>query len=150
CREPCQPNSSLAFDCIANRPTPCTLRVRRSPNTDDFNPMTDTTLGISVCIITLDEADRIGDCIDSVQFCDEVIVVDSGSTDGTAELAAEWGAHVLHRDVDGYRTQKACAVAQASHDWVLCLDADERVTAPLRQAIEAARDRGFADAAGYR
>src|SRR5699024_201282 len=51
---------------------------------------------------------------------------------------------------DGYRSQKAFAVAQARHDWVLCLDADERVDAPLRRAIEAARADGFEGAAGYR
>jgi len=112
--------------------------------------MTDDTPRISVCIITLNEADRIGDCIDSVQFCAEVIVVDSGSSDGTVELAAEKGARVLHRDFDGYRTQKAYAVEQAANDWVLCLDADERVTTALRQAIEAEQANGFAAAAGYR
>lgn len=105
---------------------------------------------ISVCIITLNEVDRIGDCIESVAFCDEVVVVDSGSTDGTADLAQQRGARVMQRDFDGYRTQKAYAVAQASHDWVLCLDADERVTPALRQSIEAARDAGFGAAAGYR
>lgn len=106
--------------------------------------------GISVCIITFNEVDRLGDCIDSVQFCDEIIVVDSKSTDGTQELATEKGAYVLERTFDGYRTQKAFAVKQASYDWVLCLDADERVTGSLRQAIEAEQSQGFDSAAGYR
>lgn len=107
-------------------------------------------LSISVCIITLNEVDRIGDCIGSVAFCDEVVVVDSGSTDGTAELAVDRGARVMQRDFDGYRTQKAFAVEQASHDWVLCLDADERVTGALRESIERAYNAGFANASGYR
>jgi glycosyltransferase involved in cell wall biosynthesis len=108
-----------------------------------------TRAGISACIITLNEADRIEACLASLEFCDEIIVVDSGSSDGTVELAAARGAVVLKRAFDGYRTQKEFAVRAARHDWVLCLDADERVTAPLRASIEAARGAGFA-AAGYR
>jgi glycosyltransferase involved in cell wall biosynthesis len=105
---------------------------------------------LSACIITLNEVDRIGACIDSLAFCDEVVVVDSGSIDGTRELAAAKGARVLERAFDGYRSQKDFAVRTARHDWVLCLDADERVTPTLRASIEQARGRGFVDAAGYR
>jgi glycosyltransferase involved in cell wall biosynthesis len=107
-------------------------------------------LRLSACIITLNEADRIDACIDSLAFCDEVVVVDSGSTDGTRERAAARGARVLERPFDGYRTQKDFAVNAASNDWVLCLDADERVTPTLRASIETARAGHFADAAGYR
>ncbi|MCK9538015.1 glycosyltransferase family 2 protein [Dokdonella sp.] len=106
--------------------------------------------GLSACIITLNEADRLAACLDSLAFCDELVVVDSGSTDGTRELARARGARVLERPFDGYRRQKDFAVQAAAHDWVLCLDADERVTPALRASIEAARARGFADAAGYR
>ena len=95
---------------------------------------------LSACIITLNEADRIGACIDSLAFCDEIVVVDSGSGDGTRELAAARGARVLQRAFDGYRSQKDFAVRSAAHDWVLCLDADERVGAALRASIESARD----------
>lgn len=112
--------------------------------------MTVSKPGLSVCIITYNEVDRVGDCIDSVQFCNDIIVVDSGSTDGTRELAEARGARVLQRPFDGYRTQKAFTVEQAQHDWVLCLDADERVTDALRQAIETERSHGFDAAAGYR
>ncbi len=105
---------------------------------------------LSACIITRNEADRIEACLDSLAFCDDVVVVDSGSTDATRELAAAKGARVLERAFDGYRSQKEFAVRQARHDWVLCLDADERVTPALRAAIEAAREAGFAGAAGYR
>ena len=104
---------------------------------------------ISACVITLNEADRIEACLDSLAFCDEVVVVDSGSTDATRELAAARGARVLVRAFDGYRTQKDYAVRSAAHDWILFLDADERVTPALRASIEAARDAGFA-ATGYR
>jgi glycosyltransferase involved in cell wall biosynthesis len=106
--------------------------------------------GLSACIIAFNEADRIGDCLASLAFCDEIVVVDSHSTDATRAIAAAAGARVLERDFDGFRSQKAFAVAQARHDWVLCLDADERVDDALRAAIQAARARGFEDAAGYR
>lgn len=106
--------------------------------------------GLSACIITLNEVDRLDACIASLAFCDEIVVVDSGSTDGTRELAAARGARVIEHAFDGFRAQKDFAVSQASHDWVLCLDADERVTPKLRASIEAARDVGFNVAAGYR
>lgn len=105
---------------------------------------------LSACIIAFDEADRIGDCLASLAFCDEIVVVDSYSSDATVAIAQAAGARVLQRAFDGFRSQKNYAVEQARHDWVLCLDADERVGEALREAIEAARARGFADAAGYR
>lgn len=83
-------------------------------------------------------------------FCDEIVVVDSYSNDATATIATAAGARVLQRPFDGFRSQKQFAIEQARHDWVLCLDADERVSDALRKSIEAARDAGFADAAGYR
>ena len=105
---------------------------------------------LSACIIALNEADRIGACIESLAFCDEIVVVDSGSTDGTRDIATSGGARVIEHPFEGYRTQKDFAVMQARHDWVLCLDADERVTPALRAAIETAREGGFADVSGYR
>jgi glycosyltransferase involved in cell wall biosynthesis len=105
---------------------------------------------ISACVITYNEADRLPDCLASLAFCDEIVVVDSGSTDGTRELAQAAGARVLVRPFDGFRSQKQFAVEQASHDWILSLDADERIGDALRTSIEAARDRGFDAVAGYR
>jgi len=104
---------------------------------------------LSACIITYNEADRIEACVQSLAFCDEVIVVDSHSTDATRELASALGARVIERDWPGYRTQKDFAVNAASSDWVLCVDADERVSDELRAEIEALRERGFPDAAGW-
>src|ERR1700745_2998544 len=98
--------------------------------------------GLSACIIIYNEADRIEACLRSVDFCDEIIVVDSHSTDRTRELAAACGARVIERDWPGYRSQKQFAVAAARHDWVLCLDADERLTPQLREEILAARAAG--------
>ncbi|MGV6486921.1 MULTISPECIES: glycosyltransferase family 2 protein [Stenotrophomonas] len=105
---------------------------------------------ISACIIAFNEADRIGDCLASLAFCDEVIVVDSYSTDATVAIATAAGARVLQRPFDGFRSQKAFCVAQATHDWVLCLDADERISDDLRAAILAAQAAGFTGHHGYR
>ena len=91
---------------------------------------------ISACVITLDEERHIGACLDSLAFCDEVVVVDCGSRDATVELAESRGARVLRRDWPGVAIQKQRAVDAATHDWVLCLDADERVTAELRASID--------------
>lgn len=109
-----------------------------------------TATPISGCVIAYQEADRIADCVRSLAFCDEVVVVDSGSTDGTPELARELGARVVHHaPFPGHRQQKQFAVEQCQSDWVFCLDADERCTPRLQQEIELLRQRGF-DADGYR
>lgn len=76
--------------------------------------------------------------------------MDSFSTDTTVELARAAGARVLQRAFDGFRSQKAYAVAQARHDWVLCLDADERVSDELRVSILSEQAESFEGAAGYR
>jgi len=104
---------------------------------------------LSAIVITYNEADRIEDCIRSLSFCDEVLVVDSHSTDGTRELSVALGARVIERDWPGYRSQKEFALRAAQSDFVLCLDADERVTPSLRVEIEALRDAGFPRHAGW-
>ena len=91
---------------------------------------------LSVAIITLNAASQLEACLQSVRFADEVLVVDSGSTDGTRALAERHGARVIHQDWLGFGPQKQFAVDAAHHDWVLCLDADERVTPELQAAIE--------------
>lgn len=104
---------------------------------------------LSACVITCNEADRIVACIDSLSFCDEVLVVDSGSTDATRDLAMQRGARVIDHAWAGYRSQKQFAVDQAQNNHVLCIDADERVTAELRAEIEALRAAGFPHFAGW-
>jgi glycosyltransferase involved in cell wall biosynthesis len=108
-----------------------------------------TPAGLSACIITLNEADRIERCVTGVSFCDEIIVVDSHSTDGTRELAARLGARVIERDWPGYRSQKQFATDIAQHEWVLCVDADEWVTPELRAEILAHKAQGFPGVEGY-
>src|SRR5512143_4284155 len=95
-------------------------------------------LPLSLCVITRDAAAQIADCLASAAFADEVVVVDSGSRDDTVELARRRGARVIERAWPGFGAQKQFAVGAAAHDWVLCLDADERVTEPLRESILAA------------
>jgi glycosyltransferase involved in cell wall biosynthesis len=104
---------------------------------------------VSGCIITFNEEDRIADCLRSLDWCDEVLVVDSHSTDRTREIAAEHGARVIERDWPGHVAQKEFAVRAATYDWVMCIDADERVSDGLRAEILALRDKGFVGAAGW-
>lgn len=91
---------------------------------------------LSVILITKNEAANIGDCLQSVSWADEIIVVDSGSTDATAEIARQMGAHVYEHDWPGFGPQKNRALAYASKDWVFSIDADERVTPELRAELE--------------
>ena len=103
---------------------------------------------ISACIITLDEARHIGACLESLAFCDERVVVDCRSSDDTVKIARAHGATVLERDWPGVAAQKQRAVGAAANDWVLCLDADERVTPALRASIERTLE-GEERTAGY-
>ncbi|MEP7148257.1 MAG: glycosyltransferase family 2 protein [Acidobacteriota bacterium] len=95
---------------------------------------------ISAVIITYNEEKNIEDAIRSVSWADEIIVVDSESTDRTRELAESLGARVLLNPWPGFSAQKQFAVDEAAHDWIFSLDADERVTDDLREEI-----RGLAD-----
>ena len=88
-------------------------------------------------IITLNEARHIEACIASVAWANEILVVDSGSTDGTVALARKSGARVIEHGWPGYAAQKNFAAEQASHDWILSVDADERVTPELTAEIKA-------------
>jgi glycosyltransferase involved in cell wall biosynthesis len=98
---------------------------------------------ISVTVITLNERAHIDACLASVGWADEVLVVDSGSTDDTVDRATRAGARVVVRDWPGYAAQKNAAAELASHDWILSIDADERVTPDLageiRRAVAAPR-----------
>jgi (heptosyl)LPS beta-1,4-glucosyltransferase len=91
---------------------------------------------LTVTIITLNEAEHIAAAIDSASFADEIVVVDSGSTDTTADIARGKGARVLTREWTGYVDQKNYAAEQASHDWIFSLDADERIPAALAEEIQ--------------
>jgi glycosyltransferase involved in cell wall biosynthesis len=92
-------------------------------------------LSLSVVLITHNAAAQIPECLASVAFADEVVVVDSGSSDGTAALATRYGARVVEKEWLGFGRQKQFAVEQAAHEWVLCLDADERVSPELAASM---------------
>ncbi len=94
-------------------------------------------LKVSVTVITLNEAEHIGAAIDSAAWADEIVVVDCGSTDGTADIARAKGVTVLSREWSGYVDQKNYAAERASHDWIFSLDADERVPPKLAAEIQA-------------
>ncbi len=91
---------------------------------------------LSVTIITLNEERNLPGALESVLgVADEVVVVDSGSTDRTCEIARSAGARVLARPWSDYSEQKNFAAQQAAHDWILNLDADERLSPELRAAL---------------
>lgn len=93
-------------------------------------------LPISLLVIARNEAAVIGRCLDSVPFVAEKLVIDAGSTDGTPEIAARHGARVVHQDWLGFGPQRNFATTQASHDWIIVLDADEAFTPELVQEME--------------
>lgn len=94
---------------------------------------------ISVVIICKNEAAVIGPCLQSVAgLADEIVVLDSGSSDGTQALCSAHGARVIETDWPGFGIQKQRAVEAARNDWVLCLDADERVSPPLAGSLRSA------------
>jgi glycosyltransferase involved in cell wall biosynthesis len=104
---------------------------------------------LTVTVITYNESAHIAAALESVTWADEIIVVDSGSTDGTADIARANATRVIVRAWPGYSEQKNFAADQATHDWVLSMDADERVTPALAAEIREVLRRG-PTAPGYR
>jgi glycosyltransferase involved in cell wall biosynthesis len=100
------------------------------------------SMQISATIITLNEERNIARAIDSLSCADEVLVVDSGSTDQTREIAIRLGARVIEEPWRGYAAQKNFAARCAAHDWILSLDADEQVTPELAAEILALKKKG--------
>src|SRR6185369_14111948 len=102
---------------------------------------------ISVTIITFNEESNIAAACDSVSWADEIVVVDSNSTDQTRELALTAGARVITNDWPGFGKQKQFAVDQSRNEWILSLDADERVSDELKRSIAELDNEKLAD--GY-
>ena len=90
---------------------------------------------LSAVLITRDAAAQLDECLASLAFADEILIVDAGSGDATRAIAARRGARVIEREWAGFGRQKQFAVEQAKHDWVLCVDADERVSPELAASI---------------
>ena len=92
---------------------------------------------VSAVYITLNAAARLKESLAAVaDFADEILIVDSGSSDDTLKIAREFGARVIHQEWQGFGAQKEFAVKNAKNDWVLCLDADEVLTVELAQNIQ--------------
>jgi glycosyltransferase involved in cell wall biosynthesis len=104
---------------------------------------------VSAVIITRDAARLLSEVLAALAWCDEILIVDSGSNDRTIDIATGAGARVLSHEFAGYGPQKAWAVTQAKHDWVLVVDADEVVTPELRREIEQRLERDAGAYAGY-
>jgi len=108
---------------------------------------------LSVVVTTLNNASTLSRCLSAVTFAEDLVVVDSGSSDGTTSIAETFGARVFHQAFQGYAAQKQSAIDKAAHDWVLLLDADERLEPGAQAAIESALRRVRAQpgyAAGFR
>jgi len=104
---------------------------------------------LSACIISFNEEDRIEACIQSLHFCDEILVLDSNSTDRTRDIASRLGARVETQTFLGHRRQKQRAAELANHDWILSLDCDETVTPALAEEIQRHRQQGLGSTAAF-
>jgi glycosyltransferase involved in cell wall biosynthesis len=91
---------------------------------------------ISVCIITFNEEKNIVDCLESVNWVDEIVVVDSFSKDRTVDLCRKYTDKIYQIEWQGHVKQKNCALEYATNEWVLCLDADERLSPKLKEEIK--------------
>jgi glycosyltransferase involved in cell wall biosynthesis len=107
-------------------------RIELDAMSDPLAPLT-----LSLVVITRDAGKELAECLDSAGFAAETIVIDSGSVDNTVEIARSRGARVVKKAWLGFGLQKNFGVTQATHDWVLSLDADERVTPALAAEIRA-------------
>jgi glycosyltransferase involved in cell wall biosynthesis len=101
---------------------------------------------VSAIVVCFNEEKAIGACLDSLRWCDEIVVVDSFSTDRTVEICRQYTERVVQRNWAGYRDQKAFAHSLATKDWVLLVDSDERVPPDLRDEINLTLS---SDAGGY-
>lgn len=91
---------------------------------------------ISACIITFNEEENIRDCLESIKWVEEIIIVDSFSKDRTIAICREYTDKVFQKEWQGHVKQKNCALECASNEWVLCLDADEYISSELKKEIE--------------
>ncbi|MFA6986283.1 MAG: glycosyltransferase family 2 protein [Arenimonas sp.] len=103
---------------------------------------------LSAVVTTFNNAGTLADCLASLAFCDEIVLLDSASSDATRDIAAQYGARVFVEPFKGYGLQKQSAIDKALHDWILLLDADETLTGEGRAVIE--RELQSPRAVGYR
>jgi len=99
-------------------------------------------LKLSVFILTFNEKDKIVDCLESVKWADEVVVMDSFSTDGTVEICKKYGAKVVQSKFEGFGKLRNDALESCSNDWILSVDSDERVTEELKNEVLGLLEKG--------
>jgi glycosyltransferase involved in cell wall biosynthesis len=104
---------------------------------------------LSAIVVCFNEENNIAACLESLSWCDEIVVVDSFSTDRTVEICRQYTDRVLQREWRGYQDQKKFAHSQATREWVLLLDSDERISPELRAEIQEALSRDGNRYAGY-
>jgi glycosyltransferase involved in cell wall biosynthesis len=107
------------------------------------------TVPVSGVVICFNEADRIERCLKSLDFCDEIVVVDSCSTDGTQDVVRKYTDRLIEQPFLGYVKQKNFALDQAKNDWVVCLDADEALSPELAANVQGAIARNDGRVSGY-
>jgi glycosyltransferase involved in cell wall biosynthesis len=104
---------------------------------------------VSAVVIVYNEEKNLRECLETVKWADEIVVVDSHSRDRTVEIAREFTEKIFQREYKGQIDKKRFAVSQASHDWVFSIDADERVTQELKQEIQGVLKQGAGEVVGY-
>ncbi len=112
-------------------------------------PSSDKTQPISGCVITYNEEENIRACLESLSFCDEIVVVDSFSTDRTLEISRKYTDRIFQNKYEGNITQKNFALGKVKSEWVLSLDADERVSPELRAEILEESAKGLGRCSGF-
>jgi len=106
-------------------------------------------LALSACVISYNEEDKIRECLKSLSFCEDIVVVDSFSTDRTVEICEEFTSRIYAKKFEGYISQKNFALEKTKHNWVLSLDADERVSPELSEQIATQFSSGFRGYSGF-
>lgn len=105
-------------------------------------------LPISAVVIVYNEEKNIRDCLESLKWVDEIVIIDSGSTDKTLEIAREYTDKIFFKVWEGFSQQRKFSLEKVSHDWVVCIDADERISKELQDEILLLNKNGF-KSAGY-
>jgi glycosyltransferase involved in cell wall biosynthesis len=121
-------------------PFPGLANPGRRPNAPQMGPAS-TGLKVSAVIITYNESRNIRRTLAQLRWCDEIVIVDSFSTDNTLEICREFGCSIFFKRFEGYGEQKKFAVSRAKNDWILCIDADEVLSDDLVREIRAAMER---------
>lgn len=104
---------------------------------------------VSAVVIVYNEEKNLRECLETVRWADEIVIVDSHSPDRTVEIAREFTDKIFQREYKGQIDKKRFAVSQASHDWIFSIDADERVTPELEKEIRGVLEKGGGGMVGY-